>query len=56
WYDSRQSSSMVLKGRKYLSRDMRYIISNPELCDVIFLVGPERTPVYGLRAILSARS
>ncbi|KAL3891735.1 hypothetical protein ACJMK2_003984 [Sinanodonta woodiana] len=47
---------MVLKGRKRLSDAMRYIISVPELCDVIFLVGPKRTPVYGLKAILSARS
>ncbi|KAL3891305.1 hypothetical protein ACJMK2_003567, partial [Sinanodonta woodiana] len=54
WYDSRQSSSVVLKGTNHLSDDMRYMITVPELCDVIFLVGPKRTPVYGLRAILSA--
>ncbi|KAK3610073.1 hypothetical protein CHS0354_032159 [Potamilus streckersoni] len=46
---------MVVKD-SCLSDDMRSIISVPELCDIIFLVGPQRMPVYGLRAILSARS
>ncbi|XP_071167543.1 serine-enriched protein-like [Mytilus edulis] len=36
--------------------NIRYILSMPDLCDVMFIVGPQRVPVYGLKAILSTRS
>lgn len=47
---------MVLKNRYELCEDLKYVISVPDLCDVLFLVGPEKTPVYGIRAILATRS
>ncbi|CAG2210342.1 unnamed protein product [Mytilus edulis] len=36
--------------------NIRYILSMPDLCDVMFLVGPQRIPVYGLKSILGIRS
>ncbi|XP_062621453.1 serine-enriched protein-like [Saccostrea cucullata] len=47
---------MVLKNRYELCEDLKYVISVPDLCDVMFLVGPEKIPVYGIRAILATRS
>lgn len=47
---------MVLKNRYELCEDLKYVISVPELCDVTFLVGPEKTPMYGIKAILATRS
>lgn len=47
---------LVLKNRYELCEDLKYVISVPYLCDVLFLVGPEKTPVYGIRAILATRS
>ena len=35
---------------------MRFLASNPELCDVTFLVGETREPVCGVKAVLAARS
>lgn len=39
-----------------LSGDLRFLAGMPELCDVMFLVGEEREPVYGVKAILAIRS
>ncbi|CAC5393871.1 unnamed protein product [Mytilus coruscus] len=36
--------------------NIRYILSMPDLCNVMFLVGPQRIPVYGLKSILGIRS
>ncbi|XP_071160736.1 serine-enriched protein-like [Mytilus edulis] len=36
--------------------NIRYILSMPDLCDVMFLVGEQRIPVYGLKSILGIRS
>ncbi|XP_063428921.1 serine-enriched protein-like [Mytilus trossulus] len=36
--------------------NIRYILAMPDLCDVMFLVGPQRIPVYGLKSILGIRS
>ena len=47
---------MVLKNRYELCEDLKYVISVPDLCDVTFLVGPEKTPMYGIKAILATRS
>ena len=35
---------------------MRFLASNPELCDVTFLVGDTREPVCAVKAVLAARS
>ncbi|XP_060073631.1 serine-enriched protein-like [Ylistrum balloti] len=35
---------------------LKYILSMPELCDVTFLVGPTKVPIYGVKAILGTRS
>ncbi|XP_069107401.1 serine-enriched protein-like [Argopecten irradians] len=35
---------------------LKYIMSMPDLCDVTFIVGPTRVPIYGVQAILSTRS
>ena len=39
-----------------LCESLQLIIEMPEMCDVTFLVGPEETPVHGLKAVLSVRS
>eukprot|EP00118_Oscarella_pearsei_P028425 m.2117 g.2117 ORF g.2117 m.2117 type:complete len:905 (+) comp8320_c0_seq2:329-3043(+) len=39
-----------------LSLDLKAAYLNRDLCDVIFLLGKQEIPVYGIRAILSARS
>ncbi|CAH1238425.1 serine-enriched protein-like isoform X2 [Branchiostoma lanceolatum] len=39
-----------------LAEDMKLLATMPELYDVTFLAGEEREPVYGIRAILAARS
>ena len=35
---------------------MKFLASNPELCDVTFLVGDTREPVCAVKAVLAARS
>lgn len=47
---------VVLKNQQSLCNDLEYVINMPDVCDVMFLVGPDRTPVYGVRAILATRS
>ena len=39
-----------------LAHDLGFLATMPELCDVTFLVGVDRQPVCGVRAILAARS
>ena len=39
-----------------LAHDLSFLAGLPELCDVTFLVGEDRQPVCGVRAILAARS
>jgi hypothetical protein len=39
-----------------LARDLRFLAGMPELCDVTFLVGEDRIPLHGVRAILAIRS
>ncbi|VDI66320.1 Hypothetical predicted protein, partial [Mytilus galloprovincialis] len=48
--------SMKVTSTQTLVENIRYILSMPELCDVLFIVGPQRVPLYGLKAILSTRS
>lgn len=42
--------------KERLAQDLSALSSMPELCDVTFLVGEDRQPVCGVRAILAARS
>lgn len=56
-----QDEGGVHRGDQYinkerLARDLSALSSMPELCDVTFLVGSDRQPVCGVRAILAARS
>ena len=39
-----------------LAHDLGFLASMPELCDITFLVGEDRQPVCGVKAILAARS
>lgn len=39
-----------------LAHDLSFLAGLPELCDVTFLVGEDRQPVCGVKAILAARS
>lgn len=39
-----------------VSEDLRLITEMPNLCDVEFLVGEDREPVYGVKAVLATRS
>ncbi|XP_060067384.1 serine-enriched protein-like [Ylistrum balloti] len=47
---------MIVKDTRGLCEDLKYVISVPDLCDVTFLVGEDRLPVYGVKAILATRS
>lgn len=46
----------IFENRIGLSQDLRFLSGMPEFCDVLFLVGEEREPVYGVKAILAIRS
>ncbi|CAC5393870.1 unnamed protein product [Mytilus coruscus] len=56
--DNIQSTNDSMKVTKIQAvvDNIRYILSMPDLCDVMFLVGPQRIPVYGLKSILGIRS
>ncbi|XP_076099106.1 uncharacterized protein LOC143068699 [Mytilus galloprovincialis] len=54
--DTDSVESMKVTSTQTLVENIRYILSMPELCDVLFIVGPQRVPLYGLKAILSTRS
>ncbi|XP_061193423.1 serine-enriched protein-like [Saccostrea echinata] len=47
---------MKYRSTQELCNTLQYIISLPDLCDVMFLVGEKRVPVYGMKAILATRS
>ncbi|XP_052087905.1 serine-enriched protein-like [Mytilus californianus] len=47
---------MKITSVQTLIDNIQYILSMPDLCDVMFIVGPQRVPVYGLKSILSTRS
>ena len=49
-------SSFSFDNRLGLAHDLGFLATMPELCDVTFLVGENRHPVCGVRAILAARS
>jgi hypothetical protein len=50
------NDSMKVISTKTLIDNIRYILSMSDLCDITFLVGPQRIPVYGLKSILGTRS
>lgn len=47
---------MKYRSTHELCNTLQYIISLPDLCDVMFLVGEKRVPVYGMKAVLTTRS
>lgn len=53
---SEEESSFNFDNRAGLAHDLGFLASMPELCDVTFLVGEDRQPVCGVRAVLAARS
>ena len=44
------------ENRASLAHDLQFLANMPELCDVTFLVGGDRQPVCGVKAIMAARS
>lgn len=54
--DDDAAEIMAFKNTSALCDDLRFISGMPEICDVKFLVGHERAPVYGVKAILATRS
>ena len=53
---SASSDSSRYDNRDGLAHDLSFLATMPELCDVTFLVGEDRQPICGVRAILAARS
>ena len=47
---------MSYRNTQALTEQLKTISSIPELCDVMFEVGPEKVKVYGVKAILGTRS
>ncbi|XP_061193593.1 serine-enriched protein-like [Saccostrea echinata] len=47
---------MKYRSTQELCNTLQCIISLPDLCDVMFLVGEKRVPIYGMKAILATRS
>ena len=50
------SKVMRYSSTDVLSNSLEIILSMPNMCDVMFLVGEDKVPVYGVKAILSSRS
>ncbi|CAG2193613.1 unnamed protein product [Mytilus edulis] len=50
------STSMSFRNTQTLTEHLRTISYIPQLCDVIFEVGPEKVKVHGVKAILGTRS
>lgn len=47
---------MVLQNRQGLCEDLKSIFTLKDICDVTFLVGENRKPIQGIRAIIASRS
>ncbi|XP_061178325.1 serine-enriched protein-like [Saccostrea echinata] len=54
--DSEDEDSMKFVNTETVREAMNHVITMPDLCDVIFLVGPSLTPIHGLKSIMSTRS
>ncbi|XP_052086958.1 uncharacterized protein LOC127724125 isoform X2 [Mytilus californianus] len=50
------SDSMSFRNTQTLTEHLRTISYIPQLCDVIFEVGPEKVKIHGVKAILGTRS
>lgn len=53
--DDKGEEMLVFKNTNGLQNDLSSILDIPELCDVEFLVGRDKVPVYGVKAIIWAR-
>ena len=51
-----KQEAVCFKSTHALCDNLRLILSMPELCDVMFVVGVNEVPVHGVRAILGTRS
>ena len=47
---------MKYRSTQELCNTLQYILSLPDLCDVMFIVGEKRVPIYGMKAVLATRS
>ncbi|XP_064601114.1 serine-enriched protein-like [Liolophura sinensis] len=54
--ETRMAEVMAYRDNSALCADLLFITSSPEMCDVVFIVGKEKVPVYGVKAILATRS
>ncbi|XP_064648492.1 serine-enriched protein-like [Lineus longissimus] len=50
------NNAFVFDDKDGLVDDIQLLLTMPEYCDVLFTVGPEKEHVYGVKAILAARS
>lgn len=51
-----EKEGIRFENRASLAHDLQFLANMPELCDVTFLVGRDRQPVCGVKAIMAARS
>jgi hypothetical protein len=51
-----EKDGIRFENRESLAHDLQFLANMPELCDTTFLVGEERQPICGVKAILAARS
>ncbi|XP_064595175.1 serine-enriched protein-like [Liolophura sinensis] len=54
--DKRLSTDVELLNVEGLSADLSQLLCQPDLCDIRFLIGPHKVPVYAVSSILAARS
>lgn len=54
--ENEEEPTFSFDNRAGLAHDLSFLAGLPELCDVTFLVGEDRHPVCGVRAVLAARS
>eukprot|EP00116_Pleurobrachia_bachei_P005814 sb/3466076/ len=53
---SREEILTKFENRSAFAQDLNLLSGLPDLCDIIFLVGEDKQPICGVRAILAARS
>lgn len=53
--DPEAAEFMAYKNTSALCDDLQFMGGMPDMCDVKFLVGHDRVPVYGVKAILTTR-
>ncbi|XP_062575550.1 serine-enriched protein-like [Saccostrea cucullata] len=54
--ESEDEDCMKFVNTETVREALNHVITMPDLCDVIFLVGPSLTPIHGLKSIMSTRS